>query len=74
MQEVDSYCLTSVLSYLLPSAMESRGLFGGPTRKIYSPEQWGDLKPIIRELYLDKNWPFKKIATYLRDQSNFEPT
>jgi hypothetical protein len=55
--------------------MASHEVLGRQSKhKIYSRQQWEDLKPMIHELYLVKNLQFKQIAAYLRHHHEFEPT
>ncbi|CZR54809.1 uncharacterized protein PAC_04693 [Phialocephala subalpina] len=39
-----------------------------------SREQWENLKPIIRRLYIDENETIKSTSKYLGEHHNFEPT
>jgi hypothetical protein len=37
-------------------------------------KNWDDLKPTIRELYLDQGQTLKQLATYLKEHHGFTPT
>jgi hypothetical protein len=41
----------------------------GPAKK-----NWNDLKPTIRELYLDQGQKLKQLAKYLEEHHGFRPT
>jgi hypothetical protein len=43
-------------------------------RQILSGEQWEELKPIIRRLYIDENKSFLKTASILQETHGFTPT
>ena len=43
-------------------------------RKVYPKEQWLALRPIIQRLYVDEGQTFVKVAEYLHEQHNFNPT
>ncbi|KAH6713412.1 hypothetical protein BKA61DRAFT_675655 [Leptodontidium sp. MPI-SDFR-AT-0119] len=50
---------------------------GGPSRskrKELLKEQWEDLKPLIRRLYLDDNMTREAVTKYIVQEYNFEPT
>ena len=37
-------------------------------------QEWEDVKPLIRRVYLDENKPFNYLARILRTEHGFEPT
>jgi hypothetical protein len=41
---------------------------------IYPKEQWLALKPIIQQLYVDEGQTFRKVAEYLHEYHDFNPT
>jgi hypothetical protein len=43
-------------------------------RKMYPKEQWLVLRPIIQRLYVDEGQTFLKVAEYLHEHHNFNPT
>jgi hypothetical protein len=43
-------------------------------REMYPKEQWLVLKPIIQQLYVDKGQTFRKVAEYLHEHHDFNPT
>jgi hypothetical protein len=43
-------------------------------RKMYPKEQWLALRPIIQRLYVDEGQTFLKVAEYLHEHYNFNPT
>jgi hypothetical protein len=43
-------------------------------RKMYPKEQWLALRPIIQRLYVDEGQTFLKVAGYLHEHYNFNPT
>lgn len=43
-------------------------------RRALSQEEWHELKPVIEDLYLKKNWNFSQIARHLGEHFDFEPT
>jgi hypothetical protein len=45
-----------------------------PRREIYSKEQWLALKPFIQQLYIDEGQTFRKVAEYLHQHHDFNPT
>lgn len=50
---------------------------GGPSRskrKEILKEQWEDLKPLIRRLYLDENMTREAVTKCIVQEYNFEPT
>jgi hypothetical protein len=50
---------------------EHSGLGG---REQYSKERWEAQKPIIKQLYIVENKPFKRVINILRTEHNFFPT
>ncbi|KAG4437237.1 hypothetical protein IFR05_007291 [Cadophora sp. M221] len=46
----------------------------GSKRKEFSKEQWEDLKPLIRRLYLDENMTRQAVTKCIIQEHNFEPT
>lgn len=44
------------------------------TRKMYTAEQWLELKPIVKQLYIDEGRTFPKVAEYLHEHHDFSPT
>ena len=36
--------------------------------------QWENLKPLIKQIYIEENKPFRYLAEVLRDGHGFEPT
>jgi hypothetical protein len=42
--------------------------------KICPKEQWLELKPVIKRLYVDEGLTFLKVAEYLQDHYEFNPT
>ena len=43
-------------------------------RNKYSKQQWLELKPIIKQLYIDEGQTFSKVAEYLQEYHGFTPT
>jgi hypothetical protein len=43
-------------------------------RKMYPREQWLALRPIIQRLYVDEGQTFLKVAEYLHEHHDFNPT
>ena len=43
-------------------------------RKMYPKEQWLALRPIIQRLYVDEGQTFLKVAEYLHEHHDFNPT
>ncbi len=43
-------------------------------RKMYPKEQWLALRPIVQRLYVDEGQTFLKVAEYLHEHHNFNPT
>ena len=39
-----------------------------------SKQGWEELKPIIRQLYLDENQTLKQLAEYMQEQHGIKPT
>lgn len=44
------------------------------TRCILSPQEWEDLKPAIRRLYVEENLTFRRTAQVLSEEYGFLPT
>jgi hypothetical protein len=40
------------------------------TRRFRTPEEWEDMKSIIRELYLQRDWPLKEVITHMGKEHN----
>jgi hypothetical protein len=40
----------------------------------HAKKNWNDLKPTIRELYLDRGQTLKQLAKYLEEHHGFRPT
>jgi hypothetical protein len=43
-------------------------------RKMCPKEQWLELKPVIKRLYVDEGLTFLKVAEYLQEHYDFNPT
>lgn len=48
--------------------------FREPGIRDMTRQQWENLKPLIQEVYIEKNKPFPYLAKILRDKHGFEPT
>jgi hypothetical protein len=42
--------------------------------QVLAKENWNNLKPTIRELYLDQGQTLKQLAKYLEEHYGFRPT
>jgi uncharacterized protein YdaU (DUF1376 family) len=45
-----------------------------PQVRGFSKKDWADLKPIIRNLYLDQGQTLEQLAKYLEDNHGYKPT
>jgi hypothetical protein len=45
-----------------------------PQTRGFSKRDWADLKPIIRNLYLDQGQTLEQLAKYLEDNHGYKPT
>jgi len=63
--QLDPSCISAV-PVSIPSARVQR--------QVLSQDQWEDLKPIIRRLYIEENQTFPKICTILSSTHGFTPT
>jgi len=43
------------------------------SRRPFSKEDWDELKPTIKHLYLDQKRTLKQLAEYLQDHHGFKP-
>jgi Clr5 domain len=43
-------------------------------RKMFPKEKWMALKPVIKRLYFDEGQTFVKVAEYLHEHHDFNPT
>ena len=53
-------------------SMKQGGING--RRKMYPKKHWLALRPIIQRLYVDEGQTFLKVAEYLHEHHNFNPT
>jgi hypothetical protein len=44
-----------------------------PGCRALSKDEWEDLKPIIKHMYLDRKQTLKQLAEYLQDHHGFKP-
>lgn len=61
------------LASVEPRQLNYTGLSTIP-RQVLSKDEWEELKPIIRNLYIEKKWTFRRIVTFLCDHHAFAPT
>ena len=45
-----------------------------PQLRGFSKKDWADLKPTIRNLYLDQGQTLEQLAKYLEDNHGYKPT
>jgi len=43
-------------------------------RKQLKPEEWEELRPVIKKLFIDENKTYDKVAAFLRHRNDFHPT
>jgi hypothetical protein len=62
------------LDYPIQTVLYEEHVLVGPDVRAITRQRWEELKPLIKQTYINENKPFAYLADVLRRDHGFEPT